>query len=76
MDEHTGEMTQNMLVDHLFQRRFSSWPKTAEKRGFRTGVMDGRTDGWTDGQTDRPSHRDAFLTDTSKNGWLTDEPTD
>ena len=40
--------SQNMLVDHLFQCRVSPWPKTAEKRGFRTGVTDGRTDGQTD----------------------------
>ena len=52
-----------MLVDHLFQYRISPWPKTAEKRGFCTGVTDGRTDG----RTDRPSYRDAFLTDASKN---------
>ena len=32
--------SQNTLVDHLFQCRVSPWPKTAEKRGFRTGVMD------------------------------------
>ena len=73
-----------MLVDHLFQYRISPWPKTAEKRGFCTGVTDGRTDGWTDGwtdgrtdgrtdrqmdgRTDRPSYRDAFLTDASKKG--------
>ena len=44
MDEQTGENTQNMLVDHLFQCRISPWPKTAEKRGFCRGVMDGRTD--------------------------------
>ena len=59
-----------MLVDHLFQCRISPWPKTAEKRGFRTGVTDRPTDGWTDrqteGRTDRPSYRDAFLTDASK----------
>ena len=64
-----------MLVDHLFQCRISPWPKTAEKRGFCTGVTDRptdrrtdrRTDGPTDGRTDRPSYRDAFLTDASKN---------
>ena len=60
-----------MLVDHLFQCRISPWPKTAEKRGFCTGVTDGRTDGRTDGptdrRTDRPSYRDAFLTDASNN---------
>ena len=76
MDGQTGRKgSQNMLVDHLFQYRISLWPKTAEKCGFRTGVTDGptdrRTDGptdrLTDGQTDRPSHRDAFLTDASKN---------
>ena len=42
-----------MLVDHLFQYRISPWPKTAEKRGFCTGVTDGPTDRQTDGQTDR-----------------------
>ena len=57
---------QNMLVDHLFQYSFriSPWPKTAEKRGFCTCV----TDGHTDGRTNRPSYRDAFLMDASKNG--------
>ena len=58
MDEQTGEKTQNMLVDRLFQCRISPWPKTAEKRGFCAGV--------TDGRTDRPSYRNAFLTDASK----------
>ena len=48
-----------MLDDHLFQCMISPWPKTAEKRGFYTGVTDGPTDG--------PSYRDAFLTDASKN---------
>ena len=52
MDEETGEKTQNMLVDHLFQCRISPWPKTAEKRGFSTGVTDGPTDGPTDRRTD------------------------
>ena len=52
-----------MLVDHLFQYRISQWPKTIEKRGFCTCVTDIRTDG----PTDRPSYRDAFLTDASKN---------
>ena len=52
MDEQTGETTQNMLVDHLFQCRISPWPKIAEKRGFCTCVMDGPTDGPTDGRTD------------------------
>ena len=60
-----------MLVDHLFHCRISLWPKTAEKRGFCTGVTDGPTDGPTDRRTDRrpdrPSYRDAFLTDASKN---------
>ena len=64
MDEQTGKKTQNKLVDHLFQCRISTWPKTADKRGFCTGVMDGQT---TDRLTDRPSYRDAFLTDASKN---------
>ena len=32
------------------------------------GRMDGRTDGRMDGRTDRPSYRDAFLMDASKNG--------
>ena len=67
MGEHTAIKTQNMLIDHLFQYRISPWPKTAEKRGFCTGVTDGPTDGQTDGRTDRPSYRDAFLTDASKN---------
>ena len=31
------------------------------------GWRDGRTDGRKDGRTDKPSYRDAFLTDTSKN---------
>ena len=44
--------SQNMLIDHLFQFWISPWPKTAEKRGFRTGVTDGPTDGQTDGPTD------------------------
>ena len=57
-----------MLVDHLFRYRISPWPKTAEKRGFCTGVTDGPTDGRTDRRTDRPSYRNAFLTDASKNG--------
>ena len=57
-----------MLVDHLFQYRISPRPKTAEKHGFCTGVTDGRTDGWTD----RPSYRDAFLTDASKNAVVWD----
>ena len=52
-----------MFVDHLFQCRISPWPKTAEKRGFCTGVTDRptdrRTDGPTDGRTDKPSYRDA-----------------
>ena len=48
-----------MLVDHLFQCRISPWPKTAEKRGFCTGVTDRRTDRPTDGRTDKPSYRDA-----------------
>ena len=52
MDGQAGVKTQNMLVDHLFQCRISPWPKTAEKRGFCTGVTDGRTDGWKDGRTD------------------------
>ena len=30
-------------------------------------MTDGPTDGRTDGRTDRPSYRDAFLTDASKN---------
>ena len=63
-----------MIVDHLIQYRISSWPKTAEKRDFCTGVtdqptdgrtdvrMDRRTNGPTDRWTDRPSYRDAFLT--------------
>ena len=59
--------SQNTFVDHQIQYRISPWPKSAEKRGFRTGVTDGRTDGPTDGPTDRPSYRDAFLTDASKN---------
>ena len=67
MDEQTGERTQNMLDDHLFQCMISPWPKTAEKRGFCTGVTDGpmdgptdqRTDRPTDGRTDNPSYRDA-----------------
>ena len=42
-----------MLVDHLFQYRISPWPKTAEKRGFCTGVMDGPMDGWTNGRMDQ-----------------------
>merc|ERR1712074_343624 len=58
--------SKNMLVDHLFQCRISLWPKTAEKRGFRTGVTDRRADRPTDRRTDRPSYRDAFLTDASK----------
>ena len=54
MDKQTGETTKyvsskggskNMLVDHLFQCRISPWPKTAEKRGFCTGVTDRPTDG-------------------------------
>ena len=60
-----------MFDDHLFQCRISPLPKTAEKRGFCTGVTDrptdGQTDRPTDGGTDRPSYRDAFLTDASKN---------
>ena len=55
-----------MFVDHLFQFRISPQPKTAEKRGFSTGVTDGRTDGPTDGQTGEPSYRDALLTDAFK----------
>ena len=43
---------QNIFVDHLIQCRISLWPKTAEKRGFCTGVMDGWTDRWMDGQMD------------------------
>ena len=64
MDEQTGEKTQNMLVDHLFQCQISPWPKTAKKRGFCTGarLMDRQTNQWTD----RPSYRDAFLMDASK----------
>ena len=54
--------SQNTFVDHLIQYRISPWPKSAEKRGFRTGVTDGRTDG----RTDRPSYGDAFLTDATK----------
>ena len=56
-----------MFVDHLIQYRISPRPKTAEKRGFCTGVTDQRTDG----PTDRPSYRDAFLTDASKKGGKT-----
>ena len=52
MDEQTEKKTQNMLDDHLFQCRISPWPKTAEKRGFHTGVTDGRTDRRTDRRTD------------------------
>ena len=52
-----------MLVDQLFRCMISPWPKTAKKRGFCKSV----TDGWADGWTDRPSYRDAFLTDASKN---------
>ena len=55
MDKQTDEKTQNMLVDHLFQCRISPWPKTAEKRGFCTGVTDGPTDGRTDRRTDGPT---------------------
>ena len=61
MDELTDERlsskgdSQNMFVDRLIQYRISPRPKTAEKRGFCTGVTDGRTDG----PTDRPSYRDA-----------------
>ena len=33
-----------MFVDHVIQNRISPGPKSAEKRGFRTGVTDGRTD--------------------------------
>ena len=54
--------SQNTFVDHKIQNRISPWPKSAKKRGCRTGVTDGRTDG----RTDRPSYRDAFLTDASK----------
>ena len=50
--------SQNMLFDHLFLYRTSPWPKTAEKQP---------TDRRTDQRTDRPSHRDAFLMDASKN---------
>ena len=46
-----------MLVDHLFQCRISPWPKTAEKRGFCTGVTDRWTDGPTDRRTDGPTDR-------------------
>ena len=53
MDKQTGRKgSKNMLVDHLFQYRISPWPKSAEKRGFRTGVTDGPTDRRTDGRTD------------------------
>ena len=38
-----------MLVDHLFQRGISLWPRTAKKRGFCSGV----TDVWTDERTKR-----------------------
>ena len=41
-----------MFVDHLFQYRISSWPKTAEKRGFYTGLMEGQTDVPSDGRID------------------------
>ncbi len=41
-----------MFVDHLIQYRISSWPKTAEKRGFCTCVTDGHMDGPTDGPAD------------------------
>ena len=71
MDEQTGgKGSQNMLVDHLFQYRISPWPKTAEKRFFfaQAKRTDGRTNRWTDRRTDRPSYRDTFLTDASKNG--------
>ena len=44
-----------MLVGHLFQFRISPWPKTAERRGFCTGVTDRRTYGRTDGPTDGPT---------------------
>ena len=46
-----------MLVDHLFQCRISPWPKTAEKRGFCTGVTDRPTDGRTDRRTDGPTNQ-------------------
>ena len=61
MDEQTGEKTQNMLVDHLFQCRISPWPKTAEKRGLYTGVMDRLTDGWINGQTNGPMDGPTFF---------------
>ena len=44
-----------MFVDHLIQYRISPWPKTAEKRGFCTGVTDRPTNGPTDRWTDRPT---------------------
>ena len=60
MDEQTGgKGSQNMLVDHLFQYRISPWPKTAEKRGFCTGVTDGPMDRRTDRLTDRQMDKTA-----------------
>ena len=35
--------------------RISLWPKSAQKRGFRTGVTDGQMDGGTDGPMDGPT---------------------
>ena len=64
MDKQTDETTrvtkggsQNMFVDHLIEYSISSWPKTAEKRGFCTCV----TDGHTDQQTDRPTDGQTLL---------------
>ena len=48
-----------MLVDHLFRYRISPWPKTAEKRGFCTGVTDGPKDRPMDRRTDGPT--DPFI---------------
>ena len=70
-DGYNDEVMKEVLKICCFIIYFiSSWPKTVKKRGFCTSV----TDGWTDrqmdrptvGPTDRPSHRYAFLTDTSK----------
>ena len=80
MDELTDERlsskgdSHNMFVDRLIQYRISPRPKTAEKRGFCTGVKDGRTEGWTEGQTyGRTDGRTERQTDTDRH---TDRPTD
>ena len=62
-----NEAPKTLFVNHLN----SVWDLTVAKNGretpFSTDLMDRQTDQPTAGHTDKPSCRDSFLTDTSKN---------